>query len=416
MDFFVQIKKIKNTEFLIILSVCLMAFMRTIAYSYLADFIAIDFISKIAWCIEFALVAMAIVIHNKIDYLAFYIASIVVLMLASLMTDGIRTTILFAMLIYACKDINVDIIIKYMSLVLFITCVIVITCYYMGIFEDVDVSELYSRSDGLYRESLGFSYVTYASNFFLTIVLCWIYIFRNKRANIFLYIFMFAMNFYLYITTDTRAVYYIVNLVLLCGIIWQGKKTDIFEYKNIKIISLLLYPVFAISTIVISYIYNPQIKVLEKVNNMLSGRLRLGKEGLKKYGIHLFAQKIEFKTTDYYGTGEYFYIDSSYLQIALKFGLLSLIVILLIFMIILNQALIEKNIMFVFVMLIIGVHSIIDPQLFDVVYTPFILLFGQSLKKIIQNVQPMMYKRIRSKQLIKLIMFRRLYVIRSYDE
>ena len=44
------------------------------------------------------------------------------------------------------------------------------------------VSELYSRSDGLYRMSLGFSYVTYASNFFLTIVLCWLYL-RQKQKH-----------------------------------------------------------------------------------------------------------------------------------------------------------------------------------------------------------------------------------------
>lgn len=416
MNFFVQIKKIKNSELLILLSVCMMALLRTVAYSYLADFIAIDLISKIVWCIEFVLVAMAIVIHDKIDYLVFYVASIAVLMLASIMTDGIRTVILLAMLLYACKDVNVDIIIKYMTLVLSAACVLVVICYYAGLFEAVDVSELYSRSDGLYRMSLGFSYVTYASNFFLTIVLCWLYLNRNKRVNFLMYLLMFAINYFLYITTDTRAVYYLVILVLLCGIICQGKKTDVFEYKNIRIISLLLYPAFAIIAIVTSYVYSPHIKVLEKINNMLSGRLRLGKEGLEKYGIHLLAQKIEFKTTDYYGTGDYFYIDSSYLQIALKFGLLSLVVILLIYMIILNQALIEKNVMFVFVMLIIGVHSIIDPQLFDVVYTPFILLFGQSLKKIIYNVQPMMYKRIRSKRLIKLVMLRRFYVVDSYDK
>lgn len=58
------------------------------------------------------------------------------------------------------------------------------------------------------------------------------------------------------------------------------------------------------------------------MNEILSNRLYLGKKAMDLFGIKLFGQYIRFSTyTDGKTHGVYFYIDSSYMQLAIVYGL-----------------------------------------------------------------------------------------------
>lgn len=130
--------------------------------------------------------------------------------------------------------------------------------------------------------------------------------------------------------------------------------------------------------------YSPDNKILCLMDKALSGRLRLGKKGIDLFGFDPFGQYIPMQ-----GNGSttedqirYFFLDCSYINIALRYGIVLLGIVLLICCIIGFRARGEKNWIFLWIIAIFSVQCMIEHHILDLAYNPFLLaLFADTASK-----------------------------------
>jgi len=114
----------------------------------------------------------------------------------------------------------------------------------------------------------------------------------------------------------------IIGIVI--GIILNYCKNENI-HKLIGIVTIIMYPVCLIASYVGVKLYESHMAGIERINEMLNGRLSLGAAALKDYGMKMFGQKIIWSIGDTVdpATGDiilYNIVDSSYLYIPINYG------------------------------------------------------------------------------------------------
>jgi hypothetical protein len=202
---------------------------------------------------------------------------------------------------------------------------------------------------------------------------------KKKNIGIKDTVMIAILNRIIYQLTDTKAVYFEIYLLLL--LLWGLRiAPTIYKSRFFKIGTLALMPVLATLSIWLSYIYTTANYALLFLNKLLNTRLSLGHLALERYGLTWFGSETAW-VTGRYGierTEAYFYVDSSYLNIALSFGMVTLVLVVTGFFILNRKALAEHQYVLCVVLIMLAIHSFSDPQLFDLKYNPFIILAGSA--------------------------------------
>lgn len=238
------------------------------------------------------------------------------------------------------------------------------------------IASIYSYQ-GRLRDSLGFSYVSYASQILFYLVCAYVVV-RNKKLKIIEILLIMFLNVYIYNSTKTTSPFYLTNIVLL--IILLNK----YVYKFHKIIAStekFFTGAFIINPIILLWImfYSPsELYIL--FDKLTNNRMRLGAEGLRNYGVSLFGQKVDFIVKNSNWINQYNYIDSSYIQSLVVNGLIFTVCILMLYTYTLYKSTKSKNIFLSTVLIAISIHSMFDPQFIWIWYSPFILLTGKFFK------------------------------------
>lgn len=242
------------------------------------------------------------------------------------------------------------------------------------------------RAGGQVRHALGYLFVTFASNYLFHLLLMWWFV-REKRLTWIEIAMMSALVVYVYRLTDTRSALLFSFLAIFVFVV--VKLFPKWEFLFIRQL-ILKYGLMIIGSIpiVLSYLYNPNSGWMLRINNLFTDRLRLGKVATQMFGIKPFGQSIEWT---FYGdlprtypngeTYNYFYVDSSFLNVLLNYGFILLLFIFIGYYL-LAKIPYFNNKYFVFVILIVGLHSMFDPQLVEIQYNPFILALGYTMSPI----------------------------------
>lgn len=237
------------------------------------------------------------------------------------------------------------------------------------------------------RHFLGFSWVTTSSILFLFILFEYIYL-KKGKINTFEYIIGMGFAYWLYKMSDARMTFMVSVLVLtwFWFIIIFVEKINLAE----KLKSVFAITPFIISIVAITfqYIYSPDNTVLYKLNDILTGRLKLGRQGIEEYGLSLFGTKIEWVgyDADWESGMQYNYVDSSYLQIALEYGLIVLVIILILYAILIYASIRNKHTYLCWIVLIVLAFCVTEPRLVKIAYNPFLLLVVTELEKYITDI------------------------------
>lgn len=139
---------------------------------------------------------------------------------------------------------------------------------------------------------------------------------------------------------------------------------------------LTLAPVFfAALFISMVHLYRPESAFWAKLDQILSIRLSVSAEGIANYAYRFFGQHVEeFGNGRSIETREhYFFIDDSYLRMALIYGIVILIVVLIMMIIIANRAVRYQRCMLYLAMLLIALHCFMEQHLLEMAFNPFIL-------------------------------------------
>lgn len=176
----------------------------------------------------------------------------------------------------------------------------------------------------------------------------------------------------------------IVMVILALGVVYLKIRNKLAEKKGKKYVpslilkSLCLVAPYGLAGFMIlaSRFYQPNIKWMEKLNTLFSTRLSLGKETFNRYDIQIWGQDIPMHgnggTTEPVPAGEYFFIDSSYVNILMRLGLIVFILVMLIISVIMIKNLNRPYMLLA--MVIICVHSVMEHHMFELHYDVFLIL------------------------------------------
>lgn len=174
----------------------------------------------------------------------------------------------------------------------------------------------------------------------------------------------------------------IVMMILIICVVYLKIRNKLAAKKGkeytpsllLKILCLVAPYGLAGFMILASRFYRPDIEWMAKLNTLFSTRLSLGKEVFDRYDIQIWGQDIPMR-----GNGgstevvaDYFFIDSSYVNILMRLGLVAFILVMLIISIIMIKNLNHPYMLMA--MAIVCIHSVMEHHMFEVYYDVFLML------------------------------------------
>ena len=242
------------------------------------------------------------------------------------------------------------------------------------------IPALYMPSDnGLIRNSLGFGYISFASHhaFFL---ICAYLILRRNQVKYIEYIILLGLILYLYRVTSTSSPFYLSLLAIFYDflVVKITKKKIIINNSILQLIASLS---FVIAFIVIVYFCNfASPNTVAVVDKLVHNRLHLSIDGIRNFGVTAFGQKISFITLNIFGrySGEYNYIDSSYVQSLVVNGWVFTAILIFLYCLATKWAIKQKYEIMTAFLVLASIHGMFDPQMFVLWYSPFVMILGKS--------------------------------------
>lgn len=202
-------------------------------------------------------------------------------------------------------------------------------------------------------------------------------LFKSKLSHIVFIAINLVLYMFLVKYVDSRTAQ--ICLILSCILIGFSLVYDTFKDQGLcrlkKIISFLLiiaFPVIAITVLLVSYFYDPNVSVLSNLNGLLSTRIQLSQSALVKYGLSLLGNSaVTASGNDPTGgdatlTAAYEFIDSFYVYVAVRWGLLSLLVYSVINFIVVKNSLLSGNYRIAVALLVFSIHAISEVYYFNV--------------------------------------------------
>lgn len=286
-------------------------------------------------------------------------------------------------LIVGAKNIHFDRILKVFFGVSLVILAAAMICSQAGIIENL----VYPSVRGGVRQCFGTIYPTdFAAHVFYMAMaaLCM----NNRRIHIADIVIVGALGVFVYkacsaftgtMTLGLAAIGMIVVMIVQRRLEQKEKLegTDAhLEWWNGLLRFLTLAPVFFASLFIgMVHLYRPESAFWAKLDQILSLRLSVSAEGTANYAYRLFGQHVEeFGNGRSIETREhYFFLDDSYLRMALIYGIVILIVVLLMMIIIANRAVRYQRCMLYLAMLLIALHCFMEQHLLEMAFNPFIL-------------------------------------------
>lgn len=225
-----------------------------------------------------------------------------------------------------------------------------------------------------YREGLGYTYTTFAPNFLLSIVIEWFYLYHGKSRKKLLMqaAILMIINVFLYKKTGTRTSLILVSIIIFVKIVNYFGGLRIIKGKTII---QNIFIVMAIASIALSAFYTSSISWMAAFNNALSQRIRFAHEGLIKWGISSFGTSVIWNNQ----ATDYNYIDSSYVNILICYGVVVFLVVIIGFTITTRYACKINNNELTLALIFWAIRAFIDPQLYLIWFNPFMFYSGAAV-------------------------------------
>ncbi len=316
-------------------------------------------------------------LHNKHNLKNIIIVSVFsfILLISIFIFNTSSEIIYIVIFMYLCRNVNSDLIFQKYCLASGIVLISTIVSCWIGILPSISNGE---------RHYLGFLYTTFGPNIFLSFLLSFVAHRKEKIKTIEWLIFL-AINQYFLIMTDTTSVYFCILLIMI--LFYINKKTALINNnlsnKSKNVIRLIPF-IIVLFTFSLQFYYNKNYSnnFCQQLNKIVNTRLSLNRIAMEKYEIRLLGQPIQWNTstTNNLTNLDYFYVDSSYIQIALQYGLLMLILLCFIFSKAFEMSILKRDSYLYISLLVFLLHCVFDPQLLSFRYDPFLIIFLFSIE------------------------------------
>lgn len=297
------------------------------------------------------------------------IIMIFAILLLSFLGSGNKTMLLYIFLLVAAYDLKGKDVIGVSFATRAAWLLLIVGGSYVGLVEDYIFTPEVRE-----RHGLGFTWTTTSAVLFFFLVLQWVYIRKNKLTYMELALIE-GINLILYRTTDSRMVFYlgtlfvvVIGLAKLFGFKWGFT-------KKVKWLFVVAPAFICFIAIAIHAFYDSSNAIWVKLNDFLSNRLQLGKNAFMEYGVSIFGNEIEWVGHSVVETNRvYNYVDCSYVQLLLEYGVLFLVMVIVIYTVMMYRAVKEERYETLWILFFILGFSITEPRLMNLIFNPFPVL------------------------------------------
>lgn len=249
----------------------------------------------------------------------------VALVLITRSQASVSTVAFILIYIFCARNVEFEDIAWFSIWISSITMVFIIVSAQLGIIQDY----IYSNVARV-RHYLGFRYALFGPTFLFNITGLVLYVKKAKIKWIELSVLV-AINWWMFVMTNSRLSFYLsVWMVFVFGVL--KVRPNLLRSKRVLCWGMVFAFVFSfVISVYFTVTYNPDVEWKYQLNTVLGGRLRLGQSSLLQSGISLFGQKVEMvgNGLDAFGNkniNPYNYVDSFYIQILQRYGIIFSIV------------------------------------------------------------------------------------------
>ncbi len=318
-------------------------------------------------------------LSNTLNYFRFHwkqLLTVTVFFLAMFIVAKNRDGMLdinVLLLVFSARDIDFRKLLGTFSLATFLVLCLTIYASQKGI-----IANMFMNADGGYRFSLGFNYVSFASQrmFF---ALCSYLMFRGKKITYIELMALLLATIYMYQQTSTSSPFYLSILILTYALLSVKIFKKEFIIGNFWTKTLLQYGFILALVIILYFCFYSSGNLFHLVDQFTHNRLRLSVNGFQNFGVSWLGQPISFTTLDIFGnfTSNYNYIDSSFVQLLVIDGLIVSVFMLFALTKVMRYFVsIQKDIVLACLGIMI-IHGMFDPQMLVLRYSPLILFISR---------------------------------------
>lgn len=277
------------------------------------------------------------------------------------------------LLVFSARDIDFRKLLGTFSLATFLVLCLTIYASQKGM-----IGNMFMNADGGYRFSLGFNYVSFASQR-LFFALCTYLMFRGKRISYLELLGLLLATIYMYQQTSTSSPFYLSILILTYALLSIKIFKKEFIIGNFWTKTLVQYGFILALVIVLYFCFYSSGNLFHLVDQFTHSRLRLSVNGFQNFGVSWLGQPISFTTLDMFGnfTSNYNFIDSSFVQLLVIDGLIvSAFMLFALTKVMRYFVSIQKDIVLACLGIMI-IHGMFDPQMLVLRYSPLILFISR---------------------------------------
>lgn len=224
------------------------------------------------------------------------------------------------------------------------------------------------------RSSLGFAWPSRAPNYFLVLVMLYVFL-RGEKVSLVDLAVAGLLATLIFLSTDSRNPFLsVIFLLFSAKLLFLLRKP--LGKTPLGSICKASFLVFALSMVLLSITYDPSNGFLREMNALMSGRLLYSHNAFQTTLPTLFGTSVFGGSVDGFdplGTG---YLDSGFLRLLCVNGLVPFVVVFAAFAYVTNEAVRLDDKALYACLLCVVVHSIMEGQLLLLQFTPFFFLAG----------------------------------------
>lgn len=231
------------------------------------------------------------------------------------------------------------------------------------------------------REDFGYGFPTdFALHVFYILLDYWIL--KNRRLRwlevlVYIYLAYFVIRY-----SDARLAAICILLIVILSFVSPlfQKRAFCFRYIIIPFF-IICIPLFAMISIGATIMYDDTDFYWIGADLLFSGRLHLGQDAMQEAGISLFGQTYTMYGMGNLGVGdEYNYIDCSYLQSLVFWGVFLTVILVLLFAKICKSASICRDFILLSAVFVAGISGIIAQFFYFLAYCPLLIALTAQLQ------------------------------------
>lgn len=150
-------------------------------------------------------------------------------------------------------------------------------------------------------------------------------------------------------------------------------------------LAMIIYPLVAFFSYLGAKFYDGSIEWMDKLNQMIGGRLSLAHAAFQNYEIKLLGQEIWFVGfgLDNAGnpvSGNYNYVDNVYVNLLLRYGVVFCVVALMLIVLTMNYCRVRHMRVLLWMFSLMAVHGIFEDKIQTLYFNSLLLIIGQALQ------------------------------------